>query len=73
MSDQTSLSEASVASLDELFSKDPMSFTREDIQTICSEMAQAAKNWAQEEADAKKQGRKPKPAAAGVKLDDLDI
>jgi len=78
-SGKSPLSEADPASLDELFARDPLELTNDDLDAIASELRDHRRLWvvADEEAKNKKKGtprgtRKPVPEG-GISLDDLDL
>jgi hypothetical protein len=72
------LAEASVSSLDELFSRDPRGFARADRALIVAELRRQRANWTQDEAQGKKRasakkapGATTKTTLADLGLDDL--
>lgn len=67
------LSEARPSSLSELFARDPLTLTDEEVDRIVAEMRDARERWYKEETEAKAKGRRANPAAANIKLDELDI
>ena len=54
-------------SIDELFSRDPLSLTDVDLATIIQVLRKQRENWAIEEAQGKKRASSPKAADAGGK------
>jgi hypothetical protein len=60
-------------SLADLFAEDPLNLTDADVDQMTAAMRKARANWVAEETSARAQGRKPNPASANIKLDDLDI
>ena len=78
-SEKSPLSEADPTSLDELFARDPLGLTNEDLDAIASELRDHRGLWvvADEEAKNKKKSTprgesKPVPKG-GISLDDLDL
>lgn len=70
------IAEASPASLDALFSADPLGLTKEELGTICAELRRQREKWEQLEATGKSGGRKvstKKAASPELTLDDLGI
>lgn len=72
------LAEASPASLDELFSRDPFDLAEADIERIVMEFRRARENWATAEASGAKKAPKavkaPKAEAPkDLSLDDLGL
>jgi len=78
-SGKSPLSEADPASLDELFARDPLELTNDDLESIASELRDHRGLWgiADEEAKNKKKGTPRGPSKAvpegGISLDDLDL
>ena len=78
-SGKSPLSEADPTSLDELFARDPLELTNDDLDTIAGELRDHRKLWviADNEAKNKKTGTPKGPNKAvpegGIKLDDLDL
>lgn len=60
-------------SLDELFSRDPLKLTNEDIDLIVQAWSAARERWTTEEKVAKASGRKPKLGVGQVNLGDLEL
>ncbi len=76
MSTETSpnpLAEAEPSSLDELFSRDPLGLSDQDISSIVRELRRQREKWLAE--PEKKAAKKPasKPVKLDVSLDDLGI
>lgn len=70
------LKEATPASLDELFSRDPLQLNDRDITTIVAELRSQRKNWLVAEAQGKRTGAKAKPGAKAkvdTTLDELGL
>lgn len=73
------MSEADPSSLDELFARDPLGLTNDDIDSITSELRDHRGLWviADEEAKNKKKSTPHGPKKAvpegGIKLGDLDL
>lgn len=64
----TPLAEAEAESLQELFDKDPLKLTRDDIETIVSELRAQRERFAKAEAKPKKQA-----APASLSIEDLGL
>lgn len=62
------LLEANPASLEELFSRDPLHLQDQDITRIVEELRRKRANWAKSEAE----GKKPKSTKAEIKAKDAD-
>ena len=60
-------------SLSELFAEDPLNLTDPDVDQMVAAMRKARENWTAEEARARAKGSKPNPAAANLKLEDLEL
>lgn len=78
-SGKSPLSEADPSSLDELFARDPLDLTNDDLESIASELRDHRGLWivADEEAKNKKTGT-PRGKATpvpegGIRLEDLDL
>lgn len=75
------LAEAVPESLDELFSRDPLSLTQQDLDKIIANLREARARWAAAEASGAKSAPRSAKAAAGPKvaakpgmsLDDLGL
>ena len=70
------LAEVSPISLDDLFSRDPLELTDQDIGAIVKELRRQRVNWLQAEASGAKSAKKPKAAgktqvAPGKSTEDL--
>lgn len=75
---ETPLSNVEPQSLNDLFEKDPLDLSEQDIELIVAAYRKHRAAWAKEEKDAKAQGRRPKTsvtakAVEGMSLKDLDI
>lgn len=72
--EESPLAEADPKSLDELFALDPLKLSDQQIDTIVASFRAQRKNFAVEEAEAKKDGRNVrKKAIQKVDLDELDL
>jgi len=69
----TELTDTNAQSLEELFDKDPLHLTDSDVEAICKAQREQRKRWQAEEDAARREGRKPRPAAANITTDMLDI
>lgn len=68
------LAEANPQSLDELFSRDPLSYQQQDREAIILEMRRYRKLWAQDEAAGKtKASKAPREKKPNLSLDDLGL
>ena len=78
-SGKSPLSEADPASLDELFARDPLELTNDDLDSIASDLRGHRGLWivADDEAKNKKKGTPRGPSTpvpeGGISLDDLDL
>ena len=59
--------------LNELFARDPLSYTDDDIDTIVEALRAQRKKFAQEEEAAKAENRKPKHGKLDLKTLKLDL
>lgn len=64
LAQETPLAEAEAFSLDELFSRDPLDLTDDDLRKIVHELRARRSQWAQEEEAAQKEGRKVRSSVA---------
>lgn len=77
--DKEILSEADPASLDELFARDPLELTNDDIDAITTELRDNRALWVIADDDAKNKkkstprGEKKAVPEGGITLDDLDL
>lgn len=70
----TPLAEASPQSLQELFSRDPLSYSRQDLQTICDELRRQRAAWIKAEARGQKAPKAAKTQAGGdINLEELGL
>lgn len=78
-SGKSPLSEADPSSLDELFARDPLDLTKDDLDSIASELRDHRGLWivADEQAKDKKtstpRGKSTPVPEGGINLDDLDL
>lgn len=68
------LAKISPASLDELFSRDPLQLSDQDIDTIVGKLREQRLDWAAKEAQGKApKAAKPSQAVKNMTLDDLGL
>ena len=72
------LTEAKPTSIDELFSRDPLSLTDDDVALIVDQLRAHRRLWAAEEKSSKKSGKRTNSvgiakAAKNLKLEDLSL
>ena len=78
MSDTNPLAGVNPASLDELFSRDPLDLSDQEIEVITTELRRMRTKWMEAEAQGKTRGpvkakAKLLPAPPGLDLSDLEI
>lgn len=73
MADPNPLAEASPASLDELFSRDPLDLSRAERDQIVAEFRRMRETWNKAELAGAKRGAKPPKGSVEVSAEDLGI
>lgn len=67
------LEESDPASIEELFRRDPLDLSDQDVGAICRELRRQRTEFQKEENRKKSQGKKSKPTdSGGISLDDLE-